>query len=590
MKSAKGYSDSFFPSGGSALQETFLRWLGLPSGLRTPTYYQLLMVHPAEADSRVISAAADGQLARLLPHETGTEADECLRIRQEVILARDTLLDPVARQRYDILTPVGADPWWKEPDPIPEGPSLPKEGWWEGELANIPVAPTVLGCQEPQLAVPPLPPLPSLTSVTVIEASSLPPAIVVADVVLIRPPFVHWSVLVALSILGVVVIGAAVWKNSQKSGDPVAGGEPLGISPPKIKSDTPHTLPKKSETSTLKTFVDVKTVETGVIKDPRVSTPGPIPKREAKPLTPAARFTQLVSFSGHKGGVYGLTVSRSAETILSVSDDMTILRYSPSEPGKRKQIHRLLSPAIAVTVCNEDREAVFCDGGDVVVYDLAGQKVKATFENPRGGIRSLAVAPDGSFVLTGATDGCVRWWNVSGNALAHTLDIDEKATVTAMSVALGSKTAAFGLSDGSVCVWDLHERSEIKRWKAHVSGVTTVAYSPDGLRLLSAGEDGVANIWPAAGGPLIRKLSGHDGAILGTGWCSDGRRVVTAGVDMKVHLWDEAVDWKADWVQNLPDKAFSLAVDSLDRFILVGLSSGTIQLLPLPRAGNRPTQ
>ena len=302
-------------------------------------------------------------------------------------------------------------------------------------------------------------------------------------------------------------------------------------------------------------------------------------------MTPESdEVTEPITFRGHKGGVFGVAVSRTGKTILSISDDQNVLHYSPGERGKHGQLHRLGSPGVAVVLCNDDRDAVFCDGGEVVVYDVPGRKPRATFENPRGGIRSLAAAPDASFVLTGTTDGAVRWWNPKTKALEHTLDVDPKATVTAVAITPDARAAVFGLSDGRVCTWDLKGRKELKRWKAHAGSVTAVGYSPDGQRVVSAGEDGLGQIWTAAGS-AVQKLAGHDGPVTGAAWLPDGRRVVTAGIDKRVRMWDQDKGWKVGWSADAGDRAFCLALDARGRFAAVGLADGAVRLLPLPKPG-----
>ena len=114
------------------MPDAYAKWLEIPDHLRPPTHYQLLGIPPSELDRAVIAAAAERQIERLRPHLTGAESELCLRIEKEVQQARDTLLDPVARQRYDQLTPDAARPWWNpETETTQTAPPVPVDGWWQ---------------------------------------------------------------------------------------------------------------------------------------------------------------------------------------------------------------------------------------------------------------------------------------------------------------------------------------------------------------------------------------------------------------------------------------------------------------------------
>ncbi|HJZ90863.1 MAG TPA: hypothetical protein VKE40_08315 [Gemmataceae bacterium] len=620
------------------LSDAYADWLAIPAHFRPPTHYQLLGLDSSELDPAAIAAAADRQLERLRPHESGPAADECRRIQREVVAARDTLLDPVARQRYDTLTPDAPEPWWKpEPEAHAEVSPEPVQGWWQGETPDAdraagPVAisttaaapPTPLTREDaPEAIRPSVPPpraddwwraapgeapatdpprLPAPAPATppgpirMEPAPAVAPAPAPAPVIRERalsfgppdrgPSAMLWAIPALIGVgalVGAVLYVTKPWSRAEPSPD----NNQLAEHKPK-QEIVPRVVPPGNDP---KSATSSKTTDPVPPKGDPGDPTAPPPKKDPGPADPVT-FTEPITFKGHLGSVYGVAVSRSARTILSVSDDRGVLHYSPEEKGKHGQLHKLQSPGVAVAMCNDDRDAVFCDGGEVFVYDLGARKVRATFENPRGGIRSLAAARDGSFVLTGTTDGCVRWWSPSTKGLVHTLDLDPKATVTAVAVAPDERTGTFGLSDGRICAWDLKERREVKRWKAHTGAVTAVAYAPDGQRIVSAGEDGVANVWQAAAGKLVQKLAGHEGPILGAAWCSDGKRVATAGIDKKVRLWDQDRGWKSDWSPVLDDRAFSLAIDSKDRFVLVGLAGGAVKLLPLPaaRSGDVPGQ
>jgi WD40 repeat protein len=67
--------------------------------------------------------------------------------------------------------------------------------------------------------------------------------------------------------------------------------------------------------------------------------------------------------------------------------------------------------------------------------------------------------------------------------------------------------------------------------------VTSIAFSPDGRLLVSAGTNELANVWDVATGKRIRSLS-HPFAVDGVSFNGDGRLLLTRARDVRV--WDVA--------------------------------------------------
>jgi WD40 repeat protein/serine/threonine protein kinase/TPR repeat protein len=74
----------------------------------------------------------------------------------------------------------------------------------------------------------------------------------------------------------------------------------------------------------------------------------------------------------------------------------------------------------------------------------------------------------------------------------------------------------------------------------HTDRVRSIAYSPDGRRLITASYDGTARVWDASTGRQLLILQGHGGPVLSATFSPDGRRVATGSYDKTARIWDAA--------------------------------------------------
>ncbi|MEB3156312.1 MAG: WD40 repeat domain-containing protein, partial [Cyanobacteriota bacterium] len=103
----------------------------------------------------------------------------------------------------------------------------------------------------------------------------------------------------------------------------------------------------------------------------------------------------------------------------------------------------------------------------------------------------------------------------------------------------GSRIVSAG-RDGTVRQWEVASGREIGApLTGHQGVVLSAAYNAEGSRIVSAGEDGTLRLWDARSGTAIgAPLRGHEGWVRSAAFSPDGSRIVSAGRDGTVRLWD----------------------------------------------------
>lgn len=117
----------------------------------------------------------------------------------------------------------------------------------------------------------------------------------------------------------------------------------------------------------------------------------------------------------------------------------------------------------------------------------------------------------------------------------------------------GNRIASAG-GDGVVRVWDADSAQTLLAYRDHAwlyeklnwpPKIYTIAWSPEGLRLASAGDGKKVYVWDATTGQTITEYEGHSGVlskVFALAWSPDGKRIASAcssmGLDKTVHIWN----------------------------------------------------
>ena len=114
------------------------------------------------------------------------------------------------------------------------------------------------------------------------------------------------------------------------------------------------------------------------------------------------------------------------------------------------------------------------------------------------------------------------------------------SAITSVAFSPDGRRLLSGSKDNTLKLWDAATGQLIRTFVGHSNAVWSVAFSPDGTRLLSGSADNTLRLWDAATGQLLRSFEGHSGWVLSVAFSPDGTRVASSSSDKTLKLWDGA--------------------------------------------------
>jgi WD40 repeat protein len=266
----------------------------------------------------------------------------------------------------------------------------------------------------------------------------------------------------------------------------------------------------------------------------------------------------------------------------------------------KEQVAQSNRPIRSVAILPE-RSLVLTAGQEqpVQAWNLQTGAPVELLDIPAEAITRLAVSSTGAVVTlteqnqAGMWDVTPRWSlaGVLGPQSGSPLDVSESVLtdrVTALAFSPDGEILATGGGEpsrnGELMLWDVSERSLVREIEeAHSDTIFDIDFSRDGTFLVSGGADKFVKVFRVEDGSFVRSFEGHTDHVLGVAFKADGSSLASSGSDNAIKIWNTETGEQRRTISNYSKQVTSVQFIGVTENLV---SSSGDKSVKFHRAGN----
>jgi WD40 repeat protein len=234
---------------------------------------------------------------------------------------------------------------------------------------------------------------------------------------------------------------------------------------------------------------------------------------------------QVMACNTGTGWVQAVAVSPDGKNLISADfDDSARMWELPS--GKQVKVFQT-GGAASVAISPDGKFVLFGGCEDLQLWDIASGKKIKVFKEPSGWVRSVAISPDGKYALSGSDSNAVKLWKIK----------PDKEMTTRFQQLRNWLSSKLGDSRS------IEETDKpVRIFGGNARPVASVSVGTSGNTMLIGQNAGSLNFWDIANGRQIKTIH-HTLGVTSAVISPDGTRAAAGGWDFPanrsvVKLWD----------------------------------------------------
>ena len=135
-----------------------------------------------------------------------------------------------------------------------------------------------------------------------------------------------------------------------------------------------------------------------------------------------------------------------------------------------------------------------------------------------------------------------------------------------------------GSDDETIKIWDTNKGDHLQTLRGHADYVNSVAYSPDGTKIISGSLDKTVKIWDENTGVCLQTLTGHSESVRSVAYSPDGTKIISGSGDNTIKIWDANTGQCLKTFEGHSESVYSVAYSPDGTKIISGSADETIKI------------